>query len=107
MAFALHLLGNTVVTTVMMTVVTTMRAVEVPVIFAAFPSRKKGVPSLERIAKAAASLRSVGDGSDAIRTLVPHWNNVAKELRYRGAESGLARAYELCAQELEAALADQ
>jgi hypothetical protein len=66
------------------------------------------VADLESIAKPAASVRRFStDSSDAIRTLVAQWNNVATELRHRGADSGLARAYELCAQELETALADQ
>src|SRR5690348_14137830 len=42
--------------------------------------------------------------SDPIRALVTHWNSVATQLRYRGAADGVARAYELCAQELEALL---
>ena len=42
--------------------------------------------------------------SDPIRALVTLWNSLATQLRYRGAAEGIARAYELCAQELEATL---
>ena len=48
---------------------------------------------------------SVVQTADPIRGLVAQWNGLASELRYRGADGGLARAYELCAEELRAALA--
>jgi hypothetical protein len=44
---------------------------------------------------------------DAIRVLVTEWNDLAREFRYRGVDEGLARSYELCAQQLRAALAAQ
>ena len=47
------------------------------------------------------------EAADPIRALVPQWSAVAKQLRYRGAEEGLARAYEVCAHELELALASR
>ena len=50
---------------------------------------------------------SVLEAADPLRALVAQWNTVAKQLRYRGAEEGLARAYEVCAQELEVALASR
>ena len=43
--------------------------------------------------------------SDAIRSLVAEWKAAGKDLRHWGAEEGLARAYERCAQQLESALA--
>lgn len=51
------------------------------------------------------SRSSAVDAADTIRPLVAQWSAVAKQLRYRGAEEGLARAYEVCAHELELALA--